>query len=565
MLTFNEYKYERPDLEHLKEIVDDLFEQFDQAASAGQQIEILQKYYEHQKYLRTMQSLASIRASIDTKDAFYDNERNFFNENSPAVTEITNRYRKSLTTSSFRTELEETFGSQLFALSENAQKIFDPALKDLYVKENRLSTEYSKLIASAEIEFDGKVLNLNEFGRYTQDKDRNIRKEATAAMQGFFRDNLDNIDQLFDELVKTRDQIAKGLGYKNFVEVGYILMNRIDYNPDMVKNFRDQVAEHVVPLVTELKERQKKRIGLSELKTYDEGFTFKDGTPTPEGSASDIMENGAKMYSELSKETDEFYQFMSDRELFDVEAKKGKESGGYCAYIPEYNSPFIFSNFNGTLGDVKVLTHEAGHAFQKYMSGHFQTPEYRHATLESAEIHSMSMEYLTYPWMPLFFGDDTEKFKFTHMVNSLSFLPYGVAVDEFQHIIYENPELTPEERRKEWKKLEEKYLPHRDYDGIEPLESGAFWHRQMHIFRRPFYYIDYTLAQVCAMQFWQKAESNFDSAWEDYLNLCKLGGSLPFGALVESAGLKSPFEDGTVKSVVTDIKSYLDTIDDTSL
>ena len=565
MLTFNEYKYERPDLEHLKEIVDDLFEQFDQAASAGQQIEILQKYYEHQKYLRTMQSLASIRASIDTKDAFYDNERNFFNENSPAVTEITNRYRKSLTTSPFRTELEETFGSQLFALSENAQKIFDPALKDLYVKENRLSTEYSKLIASAEIEFDGKVLNLNEFGRYTQDKDRNIRKEATAAMQGFFRDNLDNIDQLFDELVKTRDQIAKGLGYKNFVEVGYILMNRIDYNPDMVKNFRDQVAEHVVPLVTELKERQKKRIGLSELKTYDESFTFKDGTPTPEGSASDIMENGAKMYSELSKETDEFYQFMSDRELFDVEAKKGKESGGYCAYIPEYNSPFIFSNFNGTLGDVKVLTHEAGHAFQKYMSGHFQTPEYRHATLESAEIHSMSMEYLTYPWMSLFFGDDTEKFKFTHMVNSLSFLPYGVAVDEFQHIIYENPELTPEERRKEWKKLEEKYLPHRDYDGIEPLESGAFWHRQMHIFRRPFYYIDYTLAQVCAMQFWQKAESNFDSAWEDYLNLCKLGGSLPFGALVESAGLKSPFEDGTVKSVVTDIKSYLDTIDDTSL
>lgn len=565
MLTFNDYKYERPDLEKIEAEVEALFETFNQADSADEQIDILKKYYEHQKYLGTMQSLASIRASINTKDAFYDAERTFFNENSPKITGITNRYKKALTTSVYRDTLEEKFGSQLFALAENAQKIFDPALKDLYVKESRLSTKYQKLIASAEIEFKGNTLNLNEFGKYTQDPDRELRKASVTAMQSFFKDYLDEIDTIFDELVHTRDQIAKGLGYNSYVEVGYLLMNRIDYDSDMVKNFRDQVAEYVVPLVTELKERQRKRIGLDALKTYDEGFTFKDGTPTPVGSADDIMRSGAKMYKDLSQETDEFYQFMSDRALFDVEAKKGKESGGYCAYIPEYHSPFIFSNFNGTLGDVKVLTHEAGHAFQKYMSGHFSVPEYRHATFESAEIHSMSMEYLTYPWMELFFKTDTDKFKFTHMVNSISFLPYGVAVDEFQHIIYENPDLTPKERRDEWKKLEEKYLPHRDYDGIEPLESGSYWHRQMHIFRRPFYYIDYTLAQVCAMQFWQKSVQDYEAAWDDYLALCKLGGSLPFDALVKSAGLKSPFSDGTVESVVKDMKSYLDSIDDMKL
>lgn len=565
MLTFSEYEYERPELDAIQQKVGELFEQFDQANTADEQIHILHEYYQHQKYLRTMESLATIRASIDTRDEFYDAERTFFNENNPQIAEITNRYRRSLTNSPFRDVLKEKFGQQLFELAKNAQEIFDPELKDLYVKESRLSTEYAKLIASAEIEFDGRTLNLSEFGKYNQDSSRDVRKKATEAVQSFFQEHLETLDSLYDELVKTRHKIARGLGFNNYVEVGYLQMNRIDYDEDMVENFREQVAEHVVPLVNELKERQRKRIGLSSLYTYDEPFTFIDGPPTPPGSTDEIMNKGAKMYKELSPDTDEFYTFMSERKLFDVDAKKGKESGGYCSFIPQYDSPFIFSNFNGTLGDIKVLTHEAGHAFQSYMSSHFEVPEYRMPTFESAEIHSMSMEYLTYPWMDLFFGKDTDKFKFTHMVNSVSFLPYGVAVDEFQHIVYEHPELTPKERRGEWQKIEQKYLPHRDYDGIEPLESGAFWHRQMHIFRRPFYYIDYTLAQVCAIQFWQKAQQNFNDAWNDYVELCKLGGSLPFGALIETAGLKSPFAEGTLESIINDIHEYLNTIDDTVL
>lgn len=245
--------------------------------------------------------------------------------------------------------------------------------------------------------------------------------------------------------------------------------------------------------------------------------------------------------------------------------RRAKEGGGYCTFIPEHESPFIFSNFNGTLDDVTVLTHEAGHAFQSYMSREFEVPEYQFPTLEAAEIHSMSMEYFTYPWMELFFKEDTDKFKFTHMADNISFLPYGVAIDEFQHIVYENPELTPEERRQEWKKLEDKYLPHRDYDGIEPLSSGSFWHRQGHVFGVPFYYIDYTLAQVCALQFWKRANEDFEAAWADYVELCKLGGSLPFNALARSANLISPFEDGCLESVVGEVKDYLNSIDDKSL
>ena len=562
---FKDFKYERPDLDAFESTVDELLGEFDRSENVEDQVAVINKLNVEFNHLDTMATLVSIRSSINTKDKFYDEEREFFDEHEPSFTEIQNRYRKAITESKFRNELEERFGNQLFALSENALKSFDPSVKELLQKENKLTSQYDKLLASAEIEFDGKKLNLSEFAPYTQNPDRQVRKDATLAVNGFMGDHMSEIDDIYDQLVKVRHEIATTLGYKDFVELGYIRMNRIDYDRKMVEKFRKQVEEYVVPIVTELKERQRQRIGLDSLKSYDNNFEFLTGNAMPKGKTKDIMNNGAKMYKELSPETDEFYTFMTERDLFDVEAKKGKEGGGYCTLIADYKAPFIFSNFNGTQGDVEVLTHEAGHAFQTYMSRNITVPEYSFPTLESAEIHSMSMEFFTYPWMELFFKEDTDKFKFSHMADSVSFLPYGVAVDEFQHVVYENPELTPEERRQEWKKIEAKYLPSTDYDGIEPLESGAFWHKQGHIFAVPFYYIDYTLAQVCALQFWKRAKDDFKGAWEDYLALCKVGGSLPFNSLVELANLKSPFEEGSLESVIDEVHDYLNSIDDKKL
>ena len=563
--TFKDYEYERPDLTKLDTEVDALLIEFNLAGSARAQAEIIDRLNTRFNTVSTMENLAYIRSSIDTNDKFYDRERNFFDEYGPTIQEITNKYYKAITESNYREELEEKYGSQLFELASNSLKAFDPKVKELLQKENKLDSEYSKLLASAEIEFDGKKLNLSQFGPYSQHTDRAMRRSAAEAVQGFMGKNLGKIDRIYDDLVKTRDKIAKELGYSDFVELGYVRMDRIDYDRHMVENFRNQVAEFIVPLVTELKERQAARIGLDSLKSYDENFDFLTGNAVPKGDTEKILSNGGKMYRELSPETDEFYRFMRERELFDVEAKKGKEGGGYCTFIADYASPFIFSNFNGTLDDVTVLTHEAGHAFQTYMSRGYDVPEYQFPTFESAEIHSMSMEYFTYPWMELFFKEDTDKFKFSHMAGDITFLPYGVAIDEFQHIVYEKPELTPEQRRGEWQKLEEKYLPHRDYDGIEPLVSGSFWHRQGHVFGAPFYYIDYTLAQICALQFWKRANEDFDSAWKDYINLCRLGGTLPFNALVEAANLRSPFEDGCLESVVGEVRDYLNSIDDKSL
>lgn len=562
---FKDFEYKRPDLDALTTSVNNVLEAFDKSESVDDAKQAIYDYNDLMSKYYSMHTLASIRASIDTNDKFYDEERNFYDEFGPNVSELENKFQKRLAESKYRNDLEQEFGSQLFALTDNAVKEFDPSIIDLMKEENRLTTEYSKLLASAQIDFDGKKLSLTEFGKYMIDSDRDVRKNASLAVQGFMGENLDKIDTIYDNLVKVRDKMAKQLGLKDFVELGYIRMNRIGYDRKMVENFRNQIKEHVVPIVSDLKRRQKERIGVDSLKSYDSAFEFNNGNPTPKGSTKEIMAKGAKMYKELSPETDAFYTFMTERDLFDVEAKKGKEGGGYCTYINDHKAPFIFSNFNGTQGDVEVLTHEAGHAFQVYSSRDVIVPEYIWPTYEAAEIHSMSMEFFTYPWMELFFEEDTDKFKFSHVSGTLEFLPYGVAIDEFQHVVYENPELTPEERRNEWKKIEQKYLPETDYDGIEPLIYGSLWHRQGHVFGAPFYYIDYTLAQVCALQFWKRANEDFDSAWNDYLTICKLGGSLPFGEIVKSANLLSPFDDGTLESIVSHVKDFLNSIDDKNL
>ncbi|NLV75883.1 MAG: M3 family oligoendopeptidase, partial [Tissierellia bacterium] len=304
------------------------------------------------------------------------------------------------------------------------------------------------------------------------------------------------------------------------------------------------------------------RLGLDELKYYDEPLEYLTGNAKPKGDSKWILENGKKMYKELSKETHEFFTFMVERELLDLVSKKGKMSGGYCTYISDYESPFIFSNFNGTSGDVDVLTHEAGHAFQVYMSRNLKVPEYSFPTMEAAEIHSMSMEFITWPWMGLFFEEEVDKYKFSHLAGAVSFIPYGVTVDEFQHFVYENPQASPEERKSKWREIEKKYLPFRDYEDNDLLNRGGYWFRQGHIFSTPFYYIDYTLAQVCAFQFWIKTRDNREKAWEDYLRLCKAGGSKSFLELVELADLKNPFADGTIKEVIKPIKEWLNSVDD---
>ena len=556
-MKFKDYKYERPNYDEVKKLFLDLVNKINEAKTYEEQHGYIMDLNNIRKHIETMSTLASIRNSIDVSDEFYDKEQNYWDEHGPLYTELNSDFYKAIVYSKFKEDIIKDYSEQFYKICEYSLKSFSPEIISDLQEENKLMSQYTKLLASAKINFKGEELNLSGLYKYMLSDNRNERKEASKLYYNYFEEHEDEFDDIYDKLVHIRHNISKKLGFDNFVELGYIRMDRTDYTPEMVVNLRKQILEYIVPLCNKLYEKQASRLNLDKLTYIDENIEFLDGNATIKGDSKYIIENGIKMYNELSKETKEFFDFMLENELMDLETKHNKSAGGYCTYIPDYKAPFIFSNFNGTSEDMDVLTHEAGHAFQLYMSRYIDMQEINFPTLDSCEIHSMSMEFITYPWMEVFFKEDTNKYKFAHLCSAIKFLPYGVVVDEFQHIIYSNPDMSKDERKKVWRDLEKKYLPHRDYEDNKILEKGCWYFKQGHIFKDPFYYIDYVLAQICAFQFLKKMDEDKDKGWEDYLRICKVGGTQSFLEIVKTGNLVSPFKDKCIESIIPNLEDNI--------
>ena len=549
-MKVSEMPYKRIDMDEVKKTYRDIIDRTKEAGSGEEQFEIHREYYKFMDDIRTSMELAMIRHDIDTTDEFYEKESDFYDEVTPIINQYENEYGQVLYDSPFREYLESKIGKVTFKNIEIANKAFDEKIIPLMQEENALSSRYSKLIATAKIPFEGEIYNLSLMKKFQTSPDREVRRKAWKAVSDYFLSVTDEIDEIYDKMVKNRTEQARQLGYENYVELGYYRMNRNCYDKKMVENFRRQVKEYFVPFANKLHEQRRARIGVDKLSYIDTDVYFTNGNPAPTGTPEEILAAGQKMYGELSPQTKEFFDFMMENELFDVLGRKTKRQGGYMTYIPNFKSPFIFANFNGTSGDVDVITHECGHAFQGYIVRDEEIREFADITMETAEIHSMSMEYFTYNWMDLFFGDRKEDYLKMHLEDSSAFVPYGCMVDEFQHIVYENPDMTPAERNAAWAGLEKVYRPHMDYEEDPFFGKGGFWQRQPHIFGSPFYYIDYCLASVCAMQFKVMMDEDFGKAWENYYKLCKLSARDFFTNVITEAGLKSPFEDGCIKNLV---------------
>lgn len=549
-MKFSEMPYKRIDMDEVKKTYRDIIDRTKAAGSGEEQFEIHREYYKFMDDIRTSMELAMIRHDIDTTDEFYEKESDFYDEVTPIINQYENEYGQVLYDSPFREYLESKIGKVTFKNIEIANKAFDEKIIPLMQEENALSSRYSKLIATAKIPFEGEIYNLSLMKKFQTSPDREVRRKAWKAVSDYFLSVTDEIDEIYDKMVKNRTEQARQLDYENYVELGYYRMNRNCYDKEMVENFRRQVKEYFVPFANKLHEQRRARIGVDKLSYIDTDVYFTNGNPAPTGTPEEILAAGQKMYGELSPQTKEFFDFMMENELFDVLGRKTKRQGGYMTYIPNFKSPFIFANFNGTSGDVDVITHECGHAFQGYIVRNEEIREFADITMETAEIHSMSMEYFTYNWMDLFFGDRKDDYLKMHLEDSSAFVPYGCMVDEFQHIVYENPDMTPAERKAAWAELEKVYRPHMDYEEDPFFGKGGFWQRQPHIFGSPFYYIDYCLASVCAMQFKVMMDEDFGKAWENYYKLCKLSARDFFTNVITEAGLKSPFEDGCIKNLV---------------
>lgn len=551
MKKFAELQYVRPDMEKIFARVSGDIAVLKEAKSYEEFRNAYMDYVEADTELETSKTIAHVRNTINLLDEFYEAEMVYFNSQMPKYEILKKEMGEVIVASPFKAEMEKEFGAILIQNMEAQKQLSDESIVDDQVKEAELVSRFMKTQAAATVEFKGEQIGNYGLLKIMQSTDRAERKEAFEAWAKLYEGIAPTLEEVYDGLVKVRAGMAKKLGFKSFIPMGYLRRRRFDYTEKELEVFRKQVREVVVPAAAKLYERQKEALGIDTLYYYDESIASPSGNPVPIGDKEYLVGEAQKMYRELSKESGEFFDFMMKYELFDLDSKHGKRAGGYCTTLPQYHAPFIFSNFNGTDADVNVLTHEAGHAFAGFTAAKFQkTPELCHSTSEINEIHSMSMELWTYPWMENFFGDKAEEYRREHLADALMKIPYMLCVDEYQHKVFENPEMTVMERRAVWRDLEKIYMPWRNYAGNEFLESGAFWIKQQHIFLYPFYYVDYAMAQMGAFEFYTKMKEDRKAAWADYYKLCAAGGSMGYFDLLKYSGLHKVLEDGSVKLIL---------------
>ena len=566
-MKFSEMKYERPDLAAVKDELHALTERLKAARDYAEAREAFLAHEAAYIHMETQATLASVRHTIDTRDEFYDAEETFWNAAMPELDAYEDAWKGAMLESPFRKEFAAEYGDLMFVNAEIARKAFSPEIIPESQQENDLSQAYSKLIASAQIPFEGGVYTISQLSPFKNDPDDARRLAAWQAEGAWYKEHQAEFDDIYDKMVHLRDTMGKKLGYGGYTTLGYYRMGRNCYGKADVEQFRAAVVKYLVPLADSIYREQAKRLGKEYPMTFaDNALMFRSGNPKPCGDADAILAHGKKFYEELSPETGEFFNMMLDNELMDVLSTPGKAGGGYCTSLGDYKVPFIFANFNGTQHDVEVVTHEAGHAFAAWMNRDRVPYSTIWPSMESCEVHSMSMEFFAWPWAEGFFGEDTRKFWYSHLAGALTFIPYGTMVDHFQHIVYEKPDMTPRQRHDVWKELLGVYMPWMKLGSEIPFYGdGEGWQRQMHIYQSPFYYIDYCLAQTVSLQFWAMLQKDPKDAWAHYMAYTKQGGSRTFTELLKNAGLDSPFEERCLRGVCETAKAWLDAYDLTGI
>ena len=558
-MKFSQMPYERPDIEKLTKSMSEKTEALKAAESYEAAREVFLDYLKEEAHIATLASISNVRHSIDTRDEFYDAEDKFWSMNGPVIEEYAQLWLSALLENRFRPQFEEEFGSLYFTNKEMDRKTFKPEIIEELQQENLLVQEYEDLLASSKIDFEGKTYTITQMTPLKTDPDDARRLAAWKAEGQWYKDNQAKLDEYYDKLVHLRDEMGKKLGYGGYTQLGYYRMTRNCYDAEDLKKFRAAVVKYIVPLASKIYEAQAKRLGKAYPMNFaDNAIDFRDGNPKPAGSADDVVAAGKKFYGELSPETKEFFETMLDCELLDLLAKEGKQGGGYCTDFPEYKLPFIFANFNGSQGDVEVITHEAGHAFEAWFNRERVPYENAQATMEACEVHSMSMEFFADPWAEDFFGGDAKKYYYSHLAGAIKFIPYGTMVDDFQHRMYEKPEMSPAERHAVWKELLGIYMPWVKLGEIPFYGDGEGWQRQHHIYSFPFYYIDYCLAQTVSLEFWAMMQDDFEDAWKHYMAYTSQGGTATFTDLLKNAGMETPFDEDCFKAVCEKASKFLE-------
>ena len=557
-MTIREIPYHRATEESMRSAFDAFFKDEKKATRAEDLLAAREALNRAWMTFYTQRELANYRYNQNVNDAFYQGEIDYYDAIGPQLDALQTKFYRAMLQSPFRKELEQALGSLLFRKYEVSIKAQSEACIADEQEENALVTQYTKRMSTLLFSWEGKQIPLSVLRGKLEDGSAQVRKAAADAIGEGLRAYGEELDAIYDSLVRVRDRIAKKMGYKDFVELGYYRMGRTGFTRAMVEKFRANVVKSVVPVVSRLKMGLKEELGLDVFRFSDNDVYCKGGNPAFLLTIPQAFDAAQTMYDEMDGEIGDFFRSMVAAEAFDVDAREGKCGGGFCDELPDYNQSVILANFNGTTGDVDVLTHEFGHAFAMHASAAAGVDfELGIGGMETAECHSMSMEFLCWPYMEKFFRDEAGAYRFKHLADGLSFLPYGCIVDEFQHYAYENPTATPAERKAYYLSLEKKYRPYLTYDGIPYLEEGTRWQYQSHIYQSPFYYIDYCLAQTVALGFLALSRKSYPEALARYKQFARSGGSLPFETLVTRAGLADPFAEGALASLAGEMEKIL--------
>ena len=462
-------------LEELEGRLGGYFEAMKQAkGDASGFLEAFEGWMGYSKEVSTQSSLAYLRFAQDTRDERATKVQDHYDEVRAKAKTWEAKIKEMILASSHAERLKESHGGHLVGLWRSEIESTSPEVEAEAVAIGRLDSAYEKLLSGAEIEVRGEVYNLSQMRAFAMEADRELREEAERAKWAWFAAHREELDRVFGELVELRHTVAKKLGYENYIEVGYKRMQRTDYGPEQVAAFRQEIREVIVPLASALRQKQAKALGVEKVMAWDLEMFGTQGSPRPGGDKGWMVERAKEMFGGIGHKLDTFFGMMVEGNYLDLEARKGKAGGGFCTGFPSVGMPFVFANFNGTLGDVDVFTHEMGHAFQSWSSSGHELLDYQWPTADACEIHSMSLEFLCYPWMELFFGNEAARYRQEHLMGAILFLPYGAAVDHFQHVIYENPTMTPAERHETWRQMEQTYMPWLDWGGWStPRQAGA--------------------------------------------------------------------------------------------
>ena len=505
----------------------------------------------------TWTSLVTLRFRQDALDAERRRKAALAGELEVVVAPYDTAIKRALLTGPSRTALERVLGPHAFARWENDLGAFADVVAGDLVREHELADAYTALIAGARTAFRGGQASAGDLARFAEDPDRDTRREAAFASFAIFEANAGALDAIFDDLVRTRASIARDLGYVDFGDLAYRRRGRTDYGPSDVAAFREDVRTSIVPLAEEIAREQAEALGVDALMPWDAAVFDRGGRIAMPDSPDDLLARVVDALGALSPEIGAFAARNAAAGLYDVHDRPGKAPGAFCTVFASSGTPFVFAKLSGTSADVGTLAHETGHALQMARSAHQPVLEYVVPTAETGEICSMALEFLLWPQYERVLGADAARFRARHLRTQLMMLPYIAAVDEFQDRVYATPGAAPAERNAMWLEMERRYMPWLNDGGIPHLARGGRWQRQRHIYAFPFYYIDYGLAMCCALQLWTESLGDPTSALERYLALCAIGGELPFRALTERAGLRSPFAPGTLATVADAARSEL--------